>query len=67
VIATLARKQKAGEIALPLLEQKVLELEEDWGRFIQVHLTTEVVDIAKELARGLALRGADAIHLASAE
>lgn len=66
VMATLARKRKTREIDLSLFEQKVQELEEDWDRFIQVHLTAEAVDIAKELARDLALRGADAVHLASA-
>jgi hypothetical protein len=29
-------------------------------------LTTETVDLAKDLARNMALRGADAVHLASA-
>jgi predicted nucleic acid-binding protein len=65
VMATLARKGKAQEINSSVLNQKVQELEEDWQRFIQVQLTTEAVDIAKELARDLALRGADAVHLAS--
>ena len=66
VMATLARKCKAREIERPLFEQKVRELEEDWGNFICVQLTTEVVNMGKELAKELALRGADAVHLASA-
>lgn len=66
VMATLARKQKAGEIDLSLFEQKTHELEEDWKNFIQVQLTVEAVNLAKKLAKELALRGADAIHLASA-
>lgn len=66
VMATLARKGKAGEINPSMLKQKAEELEEDWGQFIQVQLTDEAVDIAKRLAREQALRGADAIHLASA-
>lgn len=66
VMATLARKRKAREIDLPSFEQKAHELEEDWGRFIQVQLTAEVVDLAKKLARERAIRGADAVHLASA-
>jgi hypothetical protein len=44
----------------------VQELEEDWERFIQIQLTTETMDLAKDLARDMALRGADAVHLASA-
>jgi predicted nucleic acid-binding protein len=44
----------------------VQELEEDWVRFIQIQLTTETMDLAKDLAKNMALRGADAVHLASA-
>ena len=35
-------------------------------RFIQVQLTNETMELAKDLARNMALRGADAVHLASA-
>lgn len=63
VMATLARKRKAQKIGLSSLEQKTHELEEDWERFIQVQLTAEAMVLAKELAREMALRGADAIHL----
>ena len=66
VMATLARKRKARDIDLLSFEQKVQELEEDWERFIQIQLTTETMDLAKDLAKNMALRGADAVHLASA-
>ncbi len=66
VMATLARKRKAGEIDPSILEQKTQELTEDWNGFIQIQLTAEAVDKARDLARDLALRGADAVHLASA-
>ena len=66
VMATLARKGKAREINPSVLEQKVQELEDDWKRFIQVQLSAEAVDKAKEIAREMALRGADAVHLSSA-
>lgn len=66
VIATLARKGKAGEIDPTLLEQKIRELDEDWRGFIQIQFIDETVGKAKGLARELTLRGADAIHLASA-
>jgi len=46
--------------SVPLFSQ------EDWESFIQVHFTAEVVNMAKAVATGLALRGADAVHLASA-
>lgn len=66
VMATLARKRRAREISLSRLEQKARELEEDWECLIQVQVTNEVVDSAKNLAKRLALHGADSIHLASA-
>jgi len=66
VMATLARKRKAREISPPMFEEKTRELEEDWKRFIHVQLTVEAVEIARSSARELALRGADAVHLASA-
>ena len=66
VMATLARKRKARDIDLLSFQQKVQELEEDWMHFIQIQLTTETINRAKDLARDMALRGADAVHLASA-
>ena len=66
VTATLARKAKGREIDPSMLEDKLRELDEDWTRFIQVHMTMEVVDMARQVAQAMALRGADAIHLASA-
>ncbi len=66
VTATLARKRKAGEIDSPQLDNKLQELETDWDNFVQIQFTTEVVNSAATLTRQLALRGADAVHLASA-
>jgi predicted nucleic acid-binding protein len=66
VMATLARKHKAQEIDSDAFEKKAQELEEDWQGFVQIHLTPEVVRRAKEVAKQRALRGADAVHLASA-
>lgn len=66
VTATLARKSKAQEMAAPAFEEKLQELRDDWSRFFQVKVTDEVTDLAVDLARNLALRGADAVHLAAA-
>lgn len=66
VIATFARKHKAGEINASELSEKEAALEEDWNSFIQIQLTAEVMEFARETAKNLALRGADAVHLASA-
>jgi len=66
VTATLARKATGREIDPSMLDNKLRELDEDWTRFIQVHMTMDVVDMARQVVQELALRGADAIHLASA-
>jgi len=66
VMATLSRKKKAQEMAAPAFEEKLQELGADWERFFQVKMADEVVELAADLARDLALRGADAVHLAAA-
>lgn len=66
VMATLARKHKAGTINLSELLQTAQELEDDWQNLIQIQLTQEIMELAKELARDSALRGADSVHLAAA-
>lgn len=66
VMATLARKHKAQEITDLLLQEKTRELEIDWDNFIQIQLTSEAAGNAAALAKKLALRGADAVHLSSA-
>ena len=66
VMATLSRKKKAQEMASPAFAEKIQELEADWERFFQVKMTDEIIALAADVARDLALRGADAIHLAAA-
>lgn len=66
IVATLARKRKAKAISQYVFEQKLKDFEEDWQDFIEVRLTPDVVGRAKQIARVQALRGADALHLASA-
>ena len=39
---------------------------EEWGSFLWVGLTPEVVDRSIKVADGFALRGSDSVHLASA-
>jgi predicted nucleic acid-binding protein len=57
VTATLVRKAKAREFSRKQLTQKVRELDEDWSRFIQIHLSVEAVAQAREVARQRALHG----------
>ncbi len=66
VIATLARKRKANDISQQNYNQKRLEAEQDWLHFIKIYIDENVVKTAIEVTHSHALRGADAVHLASA-
>ncbi|MGH9840998.1 MAG: type II toxin-antitoxin system VapC family toxin [Blastocatellia bacterium] len=66
VTATLTRKQKTKAYSVTELDEKLDNLAEHWENFIQVHLYPEALTLAQKTARNLALRGADAVHLASA-
>ena len=66
VASALARQQvprKLDEEKLARLQQ---QLEEDWADLAGLPVTDEVVGRALRLARGYKLRGADAVHLATA-
>ena len=65
VVATLARKCKALEITREDFELKVAEIERDWRTFVQIELTLDMLDRAKQAAARLALRGSDAVHFAA--
>jgi predicted nucleic acid-binding protein len=66
VSATLARKLKAGQISQTAHQQKQRELLTDWSLFIQIQFIDEILTEALRLTSSFALKGADAIHLASA-
>lgn len=66
VLATLSRKRKARQISPAQLQQKQNEIATDWEQFIQVQLSDQVLAEALRLTVNLSLRGADAVHLASA-
>lgn len=66
VMATLARKANARDIEPTILGQVFARVQEDWAQFVQIQLSGSVLGLALTLARDLALRGADLVHLASA-
>jgi predicted nucleic acid-binding protein len=66
VMATLSRKNKAGEMGYAQFDGLVQELDRDWERFIEVRLDADTLALAISVVRQTALRGADAVHLASA-
>lgn len=67
VCGVLARKQKAGAMSSRMLQSVLSQLQHDWRDFIRIGLTAEVVSLAGTLATTFGMRGADAVHLASAE
>lgn len=66
VMATLARKHKAKQLADADFEEQSENVIDDWDDLAQIHLTPEALLFARESAYRMALRGADAIHLGSA-
>ncbi|MBI3948773.1 MAG: type II toxin-antitoxin system VapC family toxin [Armatimonadetes bacterium] len=67
VTATLARQHRAGQLSADALRQKVDDLERDWAQMIRVDVTADVVMRARIVARTLATRGGDSVHLATAQ
>jgi len=66
VTSALARQQASRKLDEERLARLQQQLEEDWGDMAGLPLTDEVVARAVRLARGYKLRGADAVHLATA-
>ena len=66
VASALARQQVSRNLDEDKLSRLQQQLEEDWGDLTGLSVTEEVVRSAVRLARSHKLRGADAIHLASA-
>jgi len=65
VSATLARKHKSGELQAAALQESTRRLRSDWARFFCVRLSPAVIQTALQRIEQSALRGADAVHLAS--
>jgi len=66
VMATLSRKRKAGEIGEAQFDAVVGDVERDWQGFIEIRLDADTMALTAPVVREFALRGADAVHLASA-
>jgi len=64
--SVLARKRRTGELHGDECREAVRDFEADWSRLMHVALSEELVSDAGDLADRHALRGMDAIHLASA-
>ena len=66
VASALARQQASRKLDEEKLARLQQQLEEDWSDMAGLTLTDEVVARAVRLARDYKLRGADAVHLATA-
>ncbi len=65
ITGVIARKHKAKAITARQIQMIYNSMDKDWSLFIQIQITEEIVELACELAKSHALRGADAIHLSS--
>ena len=66
VTATFSRKHRGRQITADQLDEIRQHTQTDWVNFIQIQLAETVMQEATRLTSKLALRGADAIHLAAA-
>ena len=66
VALTLARRQREGEIKEAQLQQALTQLRQDWEDLERIPVGDQVAEEAGVLARSRAIRGADAVHLATA-
>lgn len=64
--AALARRQREGVITRVALNRAVSALDRDFARLVVVEVSTKLAKRAGDLADRRALRGFDALHLASA-
>ena len=64
--ATFARRHRERFLLTPELEELLLRFTEDWDELMQVPISAEILALVPGLCKRHPLRGADAVHLASA-
>lgn len=64
--ATFARRRREALLLASELEELLLRFADDWEGLLQVPVGAEVLAFVPELCKRHPLRGADAVHLASA-
>ncbi|MFL6199556.1 MAG: type II toxin-antitoxin system VapC family toxin [Thermoanaerobaculia bacterium] len=64
--ATFARRHREKLLLAPELEELLLRFTDDWEELMQVPMSAEILAFVPGLCKRHPLRGADAIHLASA-
>jgi hypothetical protein len=66
VLAALARRRKSGSLSPETFEDLRGKVQADWETFWKIDLSAKLMAKAERIASTLALRGADAVHFASA-
>ena len=66
VYAGLTRRRREGSLSESHYKRACREFEADWSGYLRVDLRDDVLSLARDLIRRNPLRGADAVHLASA-
>jgi predicted nucleic acid-binding protein len=64
--AALARRRREGSLLAPEFDRLHLQLAGDWPKLTQVSIGAEILSLVPDLCARHPLRGADALHLASA-
>ena len=65
ILSALNRKQRAREFSARILGDLIAAFESDWGKLFILEFDEDLLPIVKQAIRKHAIRGADAIHLAS--
>lgn len=66
ILSALNRKHRAREFSARVLGGLIAAFESDWGKLFILEFDGELLPIIKQAIRKHAIRGADAVHLASA-
>ncbi|MHB8783001.1 MAG: type II toxin-antitoxin system VapC family toxin [Desulfobacteria bacterium] len=66
ILSALNRKHRAREFSARFLGKMIAAFESDWGKLFILEFDEELLPIIKQAIRKHAIRGADAVHLASA-
>lgn len=66
ILSALNRKHRAREYSARVFDRLVGAFESDWGKLFVLEFADELLPVVKKAIRRHSIRGADAVHLASA-
>jgi len=66
ILSALNRMHRSREFSAGVLDKTIAAFETDWGKLFILEFDEELLPIIKQSIRKHAIRGADAVHLASA-